>query len=146
MLPFKIRSATPPTTPPRSPAPRPGDYGPLAPIRPQGRAMRLVRLNWALGAGLGLAAAASLILADFAGLARLIAAGREPFAALVLLGAGFATLFGAVAAAGAVMLIPAGKESGRGGRRAEGRLYSLPPVDYGSPMARPDAGDSGFSS
>lgn len=114
MLPFKTRGATPPTTPPRSPAAGP-PHGPLAPQRPQGRAMRLVRLNWALGAGLGLATAASLILTDFAGLARLIAAGREPFAALVLLGAGFATLFGAVAAAGAVMLIPAREESGRGG-------------------------------
>jgi hypothetical protein len=86
--------------------------------RPQGRAVRLVRLNGLLGAGLGTAAAASLLAADFGGLMRLIAAGRDPAAALILLGAGFATLFGAVVAAGAVMLIPDTAAAGDGGRRA----------------------------
>jgi len=105
--------------------------------RPQSRAVRLVRLNWMLGAGLGIAAAASLLAVDFGGLTRLIAAGRDPAAALILLGAGFATLFGAVAAAGAIMLIPetdAGKE---GGRRARKPAEAPAPVQLRARAFRP---------
>lgn len=83
-----------------------------APATPS-RTMRLVVGNAAGGAALGVALAAVLLLADFAGLWRLLATSGDALTALVLLGGGFASGFAAVVASTAVMLVPPGKVGAR---------------------------------
>lgn len=87
------------------------------------RIIRLVSLNALGGAGLGGACVGLLMLWDFAGLASLISAGREPGAALALLLGGFTATFAALAAATAVMLIPEHDDEQRYYR---GRLVPIP--------------------
>ncbi len=78
----------------------------MAHARVTTRIVSLVSLNALGGAVLGAACALLLLASDFAGLARLMSAGREPGAAIALLLGGFATTFAGLVAATAVMLIP----------------------------------------
>lgn len=87
------------------------------------RIIRLVSLNALGGAGLGGVCVGLLIASDFAGLASLMNASREPGAALALLAGGFAATFAALSAATAVMLIP---ENERDERRGGGPLVPIP--------------------
>ena len=91
--------------------------------RTPSRIIRLVSLNALGGAGLGLACVGLLIVLDFAGLASLMSAGREPGAALALLLGGFAATFASLAAATAIMLIP---ERDHEERPNGGRLIPIP--------------------
>ncbi|HEY8578309.1 MAG TPA: hypothetical protein VIL72_00380 [Beijerinckiaceae bacterium] len=74
--------------------------------------VRMIVLNWALGAALGLACAAVVLAADVAGLRSLMARGDLALPALALLFGGFAITFGGVVAASAVMLTPRDGDDG----------------------------------
>lgn len=91
--------------------------------RAPSRIIRLLGLNALVGAAFGASCVALALAFDFAGIARLIGAGREPGAALALLAGGFAATFAALSAATAVMLIP---ERERETREGGGRLIPIP--------------------
>lgn len=67
--------------------------------------VRMVIVNWIMGACMGVAFAALLIAADVAGMGSLISSTDLAIPALALLFGGFAITFGGVIAATAIMLM-----------------------------------------
>ena len=105
----------------------------MAQTRAPSRIVSLVSLNALGGAILGAACALLLLASDFAGLARLLSAGREPGAAIALLLGGFATTFAGLVAATAVMLIPEREGSTRNGGGRVRPIHVLVPVRATAP-------------
>lgn len=70
------------------------------------RVVQLLAINGAIGASVGCAAAAGLLLADTGGMATLISQSGSYATAGALLFGGFGLTFGSLAMASAVMLLP----------------------------------------
>lgn len=76
----------------------------LSPTEPAGNpALRMIVVNWALGALLGIAVAGALLVLDPIGLRALLMRSDAMVPGLVMLFVGFGTTFGGVVAATAVM-------------------------------------------
>jgi hypothetical protein len=75
--------------------------------------LRLLAINLAIGAALGLGFVATLVSMDLHGIGRLIRGSEDPIAALALLTGGFVVTFASVVAGGAIMLLPS-EHSGTG--------------------------------
>jgi hypothetical protein len=70
------------------------------------RVVKLLAINGAIGAAIGCASAAGMLLTDTGGMATLISQSGSYAAAGVLLFGGFGLTFGSLAMASAVMLLP----------------------------------------
>lgn len=91
--------------------------------------VRMMVVNWILGAGFGVAFAALLLAGDVGGLGSLMRSTQETGAALVLLFGGFAITFGAAVAATAIMFLPRDDDDRDGGLGARATYPSaLVPV------------------
>ncbi len=91
----------------------------LAPRGDDHRVIRLMVLNWMLGAALGIVCAALLLWLDIAGLRGLLSSpDRIVWEGLVLLFGGFAVTFGGAVCAAAVMTVAGGQDDVCGGHRA----------------------------
>jgi hypothetical protein len=97
----------------------------LAVRPPPGRdpLVRMLIINWIVGACVGVAFAALLLAADIASIRALIMGTSVSIPALALLFGGFAITFGGVVAATAVMLMHDSDDDHRGGHG-----YALKPV------------------
>jgi len=76
--------------------------------------VRMMIINWVVGACMGVAFALVLLVADVGGMRSLIMGAEMAGPALALLFGGFAITFGAVIAATAIMLLP-GEDDDRDG-------------------------------
>lgn len=77
-----------------------------ATVRAWPRAVRLVTRNWVMGAGLGVLVAGGMIATNTCNLRTLIYDTSDSLTPVLLLAGGFATLFGGLVAAAAVMRLP----------------------------------------
>ena len=80
--------------------------------------VRMMIVNWVVGACMGVAFALVLLVADVGGMRSLIMGADMAAPALALLFGGFAITFGAVIAATAIMLLPDDDDDRDGGRGA----------------------------
>lgn len=70
------------------------------------RAVRYVLVSAALGASIGIGFGGLMIVTNVAGLRDLIVGSSDPITPVVLVLAGFATLFGGIYTAGSIMRMP----------------------------------------
>lgn len=70
------------------------------------RPIAYILTNVAVGAGIGVAIAATLMLTNAAGLGSLIHDSSDPLTPVLLVLMGFATLFGGLYTAAAIMMMP----------------------------------------
>lgn len=95
--------------------------------------IRIVVVNWIVGACLGVAFAGLMLVADVGGMRALMWGQTISFVALVLLFGGFAITFGGLVAATAIMMIRNDDDDADGGHG-----YKLQPVPVRAPSRRND--------
>ncbi len=109
------------------------------PSKPPHSLVRAVLVQAALGAGLGLAFAISLLALDINGLGGLIRGSDTGLLAFILLAAGFMVTGGSVVAGTAIMMMRNDDEDGDGGHFSRDRALVPIPVRAGrrsSPVQR----------
>lgn len=79
-------------------------------MKHNGKILRLLFVNWALGIGLGVAFASAVLWFDLGGLYSLIARSSDALVATALLYGGFSVTCGGVVCASAIMRLPQGDE------------------------------------
>ncbi len=115
----------------------------LPPTKPPHRAMvRMVLVQAAFGAALGLAFALCLLLLDVDGLGGLIRSSETGLTAFLLLAGGFMVTGGSVVAGTAIMMLKNDDDDGDGGHFDQDRAFIPIPVRAGRPSSpvqrRPD--------
>jgi hypothetical protein len=98
--------------------------------------IRLLAINWLIGAGVAVLLVATVLITDTARLRSLMFASGEPWIPLMLLFFGFLVTMSSVAMATAVMMLPSGDDDQDGG--GAGATVAPPaPVPLRVPVGRP---------